>query len=153
MYNTRFRSSRILLLLVCAVSNLIFVEWHPAIAQVPVSGHVARHTTSTSMVAISPPWQILFHDMVFLTWLFGSLIIAWGFSVILSLGLIKSRFYPPNAARFACWLAVSLWGLFFAFILFGHLFPYFLPSWFATSLLLFLFIAGVIALITRRQPI
>lgn len=107
---------------------------------------------SPPSIIANPPWQILFHDTVFLSWLFGSLVVTWLFSIVVSIVTIKT-FYPPNAARFACWLAISLWGLFVTFFLFGHLFPYFLPTWFITALLLLLFVAGVIALITRRRPV
>lgn len=125
----------------------------PALAQVPAHGNPAHLSSQGAVKAAgSLPWLLLFHDAVFLSWLFGSMVVAWLFSVVLSMVMIQA-FYPPNAARFACWLAFSLWGLFITFVLFGHLFPYFLPSWFVTSLLLILFVAGVIALITRRRPV
>lgn len=143
MLNTRFWIALVISLAFCI----------PAIAQAPVHGNAAHlNSLGTAKIVGILTWLLLFHNAIFLSWFLGSLVVAWLFSVVLSMVMIQT-FYPPNAARFACWLAFSLWGLFFTFVLFGHLFPYFLPSWFITSLLLILFVAGVITLITRRRPV
>lgn len=153
MIHTSFFNRSTILMAFWIVFAYLSFSCVSAIAQVPANEHVSHVTSHRPvLVALSPPWQILFHDAVFLAWLFGSLVVAWLFSVILSIAMLQT-FYPPNAARFACWLAFSFWGLFVTFVLFGHLYPYFLPPWFVTLLLLVLFIAGVIALVTRRRPV
>ena len=77
---------------------------------------------------------------------------GWLLSIVVTLLFLRSG-YPPNVARFGCWLGLSAWLAYFVFFVLGYVAGLALPTWLLIVLAVVVVVLAVFLMVlARRKP-
>lgn len=91
-------------------------------------------------------------DVLVLVWAAAGAVGGYLLSVVITHLFLRSG-YPPNVARFGCWLGLTAWLAFFVFFVLGVVAGLKLPAWLLIVLAVIIAVLAVFFMVlARRKP-
>ena len=89
---------------------------------------------------------------VVLGWLLLTALGFYLFSVVLTLILNALKIgYPPNIARFSCWISILFWFLFLKFAFFAFIFPSIMTTIQLAVIIVLILVIGIVLFATKKR--
>jgi len=89
-------------------------------------------------------------DTLVLMWAGVGALAGWLLSAIVTHLFLRSG-YPPNVARFGCWLGLSSWLAYFVFFVLGYVAGIALPAWLLIVLAVVVIVLAVFFMVLARR--